>query len=291
MKVAFVVLHYENVADTKNCIATILNLKEANVEYKIYLLDNASPNQSGDLLEKMYRSNKKIEVIKLPENYGFSKANNIGYLKAKEWQANVVAVLNNDILIEDTKFLAKLKKIYMKEKEHLAVVAPDIINAQGHHQNPLRENAMTLKGAYKNLIYNRCLLIAFKIPVLNKFLYQIDKKRSEKWFDNYYRSQKVEYREDIVPHGAFVIYFPKWIQEENQAFPCHTFMYLEEDFLKSYCDKKNYLIKYIPELKVKHLEGRSVANINRKEFLSYQFKLQRVTKSLKLYIRSLKESR
>ena len=132
----------------------------------------------------------------------------------------------------------------MKEKEHLAVVAPDIINAQGHHQNPLRENAMTLKGAYKNLIYNRCLLIAFKIPVLNKFLYQIDKKRSEKWFDNYYRSQKVEYREDIVPHGAFVIYFPKWIQEENQAFPCHTFMYLEEDFLKSYCDKKNYLIKY-----------------------------------------------
>ena len=113
MKVAFVVLHYENVEDTKNCITTILNLKEDDVEYKIYLLDNASPNQSGKLLEKMYQSNKKIEVIKLPENYGFSKANNIGYLKAKEWQANVVAVLNNDILIEDTKFLAKLKKIYI----------------------------------------------------------------------------------------------------------------------------------------------------------------------------------
>lgn len=293
MNISFVILHYENVEDTKNCINSILNLENKNVNYFIYIIDNASSNGSGVLLEKLYKKNKNIKVIKLSKNFGFSKANNIGYLLAKSSnKSDIIVVLNNDILIQDKEWFYKIKKIYDLEKDHTAIIAPDIINFDGNHQNPLRKDAMTLRSSYKNLFYNNLLLLFLYIPILNKCVYKLDQNRSEKWFKNYYNLQKVEIMENIVPHGAAVIYFPLWIKNEKVAFPSDTFMYLEEDFLKRYCDNKNYLIKYIPELKVKHLEGRSVSSVNhRNQFLSYRFKLSRVTSALKTYICDLLERR
>ena len=292
MKIAFVILHYENINDTNNCVSSILEQNKIfEIKYKIYILDNASPNKSGDLLQKQYKNHKKIEVIKLSQNYGFSKANNIGYAKAKEWGANVIAVLDNDILIEDKYMIEKTLNIYNKEKTNVAIIAPDIINRMKYHQNPLRKDAMTIKTAYKNLLFNYLLLFGYHIPILNKKIYQLNKKRTEKWFNKYYQAQTVKNMENIVPHGAFVLFLPKWIIHENQAFPCNTFMYLEEDFLKKYCEEKRYLIKYVPLLKVKHLEGRSVSAISKSEFLKHRFKIKKSSEALKKYILFLKEKR
>ena len=130
-----------------------------------------------------------------------------------------------------------------------------------------------------------------KIPIVNNIVFKLEKKRNEKWFENYYAQQKNDKISDIVPHGAFLIFFPAWIVNEEIAFPSNTFMYLEEDFLKKYCDRLKYKIIYIPELKVKHLEGRSVSAISKKELIKYQFKLKNVTISLKKYIKFLKEKR
>ena len=68
-------------------------------------------------------------------------------------------------------------------------------------------------------------------------------------------------------------------------------MYLEEDFLKKYCEEKRYLIKYVPLLKVKHLEGRSVSAISKSEFLKHRFKIKKSSEALKKYILFLKEKR
>ena len=39
MNISFVILHYENVEDTKNCINSILNLENKNVNYFIYIIE------------------------------------------------------------------------------------------------------------------------------------------------------------------------------------------------------------------------------------------------------------
>ena len=148
MKIAFVILHYENLADTCNCIKSIRELKTAeNVKTEIVVLDNNSPNGSGLELKKKYVGEKGIKTILLEKNMGFSRANNVGYAEAKKDGADVIIMSNNDIVIEDRDFVKRIKKYLTKENE-LAIIAPDITNANNQHQNPLKFEPMTAKKVF-----------------------------------------------------------------------------------------------------------------------------------------------
>lgn len=73
--VIFVILHYQNIDDTINCINSIKKLQGLDSNYKIILVDNKSPNNTGKELEKKYINDSNIETVLLEKNYGFSKAN------------------------------------------------------------------------------------------------------------------------------------------------------------------------------------------------------------------------
>lgn len=51
-KFAFVILHYNTIEDTEACVRSIHNYCR-NYEYHIYVIDNASPNNSGRIISKM----------------------------------------------------------------------------------------------------------------------------------------------------------------------------------------------------------------------------------------------
>ena len=75
---AFVILHYNTMKETTDCICSI----EKNIDgdkYNIVVVDNASPNGSGIQLEERYKENKRVHVILNSENQGFAKGNNLGY--------------------------------------------------------------------------------------------------------------------------------------------------------------------------------------------------------------------
>ena len=69
--IIFVILHYQNIDDTINCIDSIKKLQELNNNYKILLVDNKSPNNTGKELEKRYINDSNIEIILLEKNYVF----------------------------------------------------------------------------------------------------------------------------------------------------------------------------------------------------------------------------
>ena len=80
--VYFVILHYQTVSETTQCVSSIIN----NIEYDnkhIIIVDNSSPNKSGTYLKEYYKYDKNIEVIINKENLGFAKGNNIGYAYAR----------------------------------------------------------------------------------------------------------------------------------------------------------------------------------------------------------------
>ena len=60
--IIFVILHYQNIDDTINCIDSIKKLQELNNNYKILLVDNKSPNNTGKELEKIYINDSNIEI-------------------------------------------------------------------------------------------------------------------------------------------------------------------------------------------------------------------------------------
>ena len=109
INIVFIILHYQNIDDTVNCIESIKkldNLKENS--FNIIIVDNKSPNGTGEALKNKYINENEIKVMLLDKNYGFSKANNIAYENAMTYNPDIVMVLNNDIIFEYTTFLNKL---------------------------------------------------------------------------------------------------------------------------------------------------------------------------------------
>lgn len=284
-KIVFVILHYQNIDDTINCIESIRQLKDLNnSNYKIIVVDNKSPNNSGRELEDKYKEDDKIDLLLLDKNYGFSKANNIAFKKAKMYNPTAIMVLNNDILFEDKDFVIKFNKICKNDSKY-DIICPDIINFNGNHQNPLREKEMSLQKALKNMIYEAIFSFSMNIPGIRNVLLNKRKSREEKWFKNYYNTEKKFNSQKFVPFGAFIIYMNKWIKNENVAFVSDTFMYEEEDMLYLYIQKKEYLMLYTETLKVKHLEGQSTEKSNVGEFKTMKFKSRNKSKALKQYIK------
>ena len=127
-KFNFVILHYLTIEDTTNCIESIRN-KCCNYEYKIIVIDNASPNNSGKTLEKLYKKDKDIKVIINKENLGFAKGNNIGFKIAKQEGADFIILCNNDTELIQENFLELIIQEY--EKSSFAVLGPKIILKDG----------------------------------------------------------------------------------------------------------------------------------------------------------------
>lgn len=105
--VGIILVNYNGYEDTKECIESIK--KNTYHNYKIIIVDNASPDGSGKLLDNEYSGDKDIIVILNRENAGFSEGNNIGLKYASEEKLDYVLMLNNDTIV-DSDFLYKLIK-------------------------------------------------------------------------------------------------------------------------------------------------------------------------------------
>ena len=48
--ISFVILHYNTIGETRNCVKSILKLQD-ELSFNIIIIDNASPNGSGEILK------------------------------------------------------------------------------------------------------------------------------------------------------------------------------------------------------------------------------------------------
>ena len=95
MKLAVILVNYNGEKYNKACIESIL-ANSGIEELKIIVADNASQDNSMRLLEMQYAGDDRLELLRLDDNYGFSRANNEGIRRAGEWGADAVLLLNND---------------------------------------------------------------------------------------------------------------------------------------------------------------------------------------------------
>lgn len=99
MKLAVVLVNYNGEKYNTACIESVLSGTGAE-NVKIIVVDNASQDDSMRLLEDRYGGDERLELVRLDDNYGFSRANNEGISRAKAWGADSVMLLNNDTEIE-----------------------------------------------------------------------------------------------------------------------------------------------------------------------------------------------
>jgi GT2 family glycosyltransferase len=103
---------------TLKCIKTIHKFLDKKIDYEIIVVDNASSDNTIELLSK-----EKIKLIKNPLNSGFAKGNNLGVKKAT---GEYLLFLNSDMEFTDNNLIKMLD--YAKHNKNIGIIGPKFLN-------------------------------------------------------------------------------------------------------------------------------------------------------------------
>lgn len=285
--IAFVILHYLSKEMTLKCVNT-LEETFANDNYHIIIVDNASSNNSGEELKKELHNNNNCTVIVNEENLGFAKGNNVGYVYArKHYNPDFVVVMNNDVLIKDFNFLKKIEKIY--EETDFYILGPDIYAPKkNQHQSPMRLTGYTYDEVRNIVSQREQWLKHYFVHYTKLHTKRLIKKLLKRKYTSPYKDLYKERSINSVLHGACYIFSKNFIQKEDLAFNPNTFLYMEEDILHCYCQKKGYLMVYEPEIKVEHMEDVSTDMAFNSDYTKRKMKYKNLVKSGKVLLDVIK---
>lgn len=285
MNFSYVILHYFSAEDTIDCIRSIIKLDGFLEENNhIIVVDNASPNNSLDIIRKTIGDNDYISYLQSHKNIGFAKGNNLGIKHAKKYfDPDFVIALNNDTTIEQSDFQDVIEKKY--KETSFFVMGPDIKTKDGFHQNPGTKQSWTVWELEKFVFRRRLENIFLGLGADKIFRKKFERGQSV------YNKDKVEYDvKGTILHGACLIFSRDYLSREVGFFE-GTFMYMEEDILKLLCDKKGYLMLYSPSLSIYHKEEVSSKLIYKDFSKRLRNKNKLLIDSIKVYIKLLKENK
>ena len=94
-KVAAVILNYNTPQDTVNCVRLLM--QEKGVDLKIIIVDNASNNNSVEIIKK--ELDQGIILIENKINKGYSAGNNLGLKRAIEEDCKYALVIKRILFL------------------------------------------------------------------------------------------------------------------------------------------------------------------------------------------------
>ena len=278
-KFCFIILHYNVIKETENCISSILSLHDYE-QVKIIVVDNCSPNGSGIQLMKKYEGNEQITVLLNQRNEGFSRGNNLGCEYAIEkYHPQFLIVTNNDVEFRQKNTLELILKEY--EKNAYDILAVDIYNPQKEvHQNPLGKDCPSIGAINKTIKLNKIFLKYYRFLYPIVLLYFSKKAR-----DSEYKT----YQQNVVPMGACLIFSNKMYEDKKKIFDPETNFYYEEYILTHWCITNQKKIVYTPNIQVFHLEGKATATWDEKNRKKIKLKMEHTLHAAKIYRELLKK--
>ncbi|MGL4998949.1 MAG: glycosyltransferase family 2 protein, partial [Cetobacterium sp.] len=228
--IVVILVNYNGYTDT---IEAVESLKNQNYEknYKIIIVDNCSPDNSYEVLEKEYKNDNFVDVIKSDKNGGFSYGNNFGikYAIKRYSQLKYFLLINNDTK-SDKNMLKEFELYYEKnhKKENIGILTGKI-----YYYEP--KNTIWYAGG--NLKKKRGG--ALHIGAEEKDIKQYDQIKS------------------IDFATGCLMFFSKKLIEEIGLLPEEYFMYFEDVDFSWKVIKNNKKIIYLPQIKIWHKIGRS----------------------------------
>ncbi|MFQ6366733.1 glycosyltransferase [Lactococcus lactis] len=275
--ISFVILNYNSKEEV--CLAVSSIESKISKDYRIVIVDNYSPDNSGELLSKMYYQNKKIRVILNKKNYGFAKGMNIGFRNALEDKPDFIAIMNPDSQIETNDFDKVIEKIYSEHQ--FAAFGPDVqVCGTNIHQNPEKEDWISRKSVENKIkVAQSKLDHPYYALFRNRVANIINSNHSIKNND-YWKTAKT----NVQLHGSFVVFSKKFFEWRDYAFDDNTFFYMELQILFYEMQKSGLKSYYSPELKVSHDKGSSTRQSYKDFFARNKFQNENLVKSCRYYL-------
>lgn len=233
--VGVVVLNYGTFDDVITCIASVKE-KVKYPNYRIYVVDNDSPDDSFERLTEYYFADDDVVVISSQQNGGYSFGNNVGIKRAQCDGAQKILVLNPDVVFLND--VVSLLSDALANNPNVAIVGPRAIGPNGGDVGFIRKNY-----SVKFAIFDRKPLtgLARLFPQL----------------DIYYRYPLDESRvfEGMVSGCCFMVetrlFFDLGLFDEE------VFLYAEEYILGLKLHKRGLLSMYYPQARIIHNHGSS----------------------------------
>ncbi len=122
--VLIVILHWQGSDYTKACLTSLRALAYKN--YKVILVDNGSPDNSGSAIAREF---PEVTLLETGENLGFSGGCNAGINYCLENEAEWIWLLNNDTTVEP-EALSLLVDV-AQENSHAAALGAMVVTGQG----------------------------------------------------------------------------------------------------------------------------------------------------------------
>lgn len=285
---SFVVLHFGDVGITNSCLRSISSLHRTD-RVSLVIVDNELTKDEESRVNELdfETGDLPFKVVRIYEDGGFSYANNVGYLVAKnEFGANVIIVCNNDITFTDELFLDKL---CIRATQNLDVIGPAVIHAgSGKHQNPLDFEDRSIADVNKTILFNKIGLFLF--PFVYPMLYFAECQRKKRWLNS--SEDNIELDEtgaalNIVLFGACLIFMPRFVRNETKAFSPETHFYYEEYILYHRCMNDGYITALCPEMSCHHESGKSTASSFSSRKKKMRFEMSQIARACAVYKRML----
>lgn len=229
MDVSIIFVNYKTKDLTINAINSVIE-KTEGIEYEIFVVDNASRDGSIEAIEKEFPN---ISIIKSEINGGFGYANN---LAIKQSKGKYILCLNTDTLLINNAIKIMFDFMEKEENKNVGVCGGVLLDK-------------SLISIHSGGVLPNLSILFWKFGLRYLFPIQYKKIIGEDCIAN-----KIEY---IT--GAD-IFFRKSVLDKVGLFDENIFMYFEETDLQYRMQKAGYNIKFVPDAKIIHLEGKSTKN-------------------------------
>lgn len=133
MKIAVIILNYNNSTDCRKCIGYLK--AQQGIDQEIIVVDNCSRKDDRSAVEALCKE-QGCTFIANNENRGYNAGNNVGLRYATEKGYEFALIANPDMEFPQSYYLATLLA-KMQEDRNIVVCGSDIVGADGIHQSPM----------------------------------------------------------------------------------------------------------------------------------------------------------
>jgi hypothetical protein len=230
MKLSVVIVNWNSIELLQACLDSIF-LKNSGFDFEIIVVDNASADNSAEILKKEF---PYIQLIQNNENIGFTRANNKAIIEAK---GKYILLLNPDTIIKDRDIFENWV-VFMDNHPEAGASGCKLIYQDGSHQ----VGDAGFKPTFRT-IFNFSFFLSKIKPVQFKGI-----------FLNYDKlNTPIEV--DWICGAGFLV--SKSILEKVGLMNEDIFMYADDIEWGCRIREYGYKIFYLPQMEIIHLQGGS----------------------------------
>ena len=123
MEISIIIVNYNTCDLTLQCLQSVYE-KTVDVGFEVIVVDNASSDNSVEMIKKMF---PQVKIIESVENLGFGKANNLG---VKYANGDYLFLLNSDTILISNVIFEFYR--FMQKSPQIAACGGNLIDASGN---------------------------------------------------------------------------------------------------------------------------------------------------------------